>query len=199
MPRYDRQRAAERVALDYAATDAVVTVGLAAAARARGGALVATTAELHAIEGRGAPWPASVGEMAADTLPRLAARPGARGLTVRLLRAGPPAAMLWEVRAAALPAPAPKLAARPIAVQPAPVAPRVPSPVAPQPRGVATGAYLAGAAGLVVPSDAEFDRVAAAARAASTQRLAQRKADIAAEKRAIEHADNLRLLRGRAA
>jgi hypothetical protein len=50
----------------------------------------------------------------------------------------------------------------------------------------------------VVPSDAEFDRVAAAARAASEQRLAQRKADMAAEKRAIEHADNLRRL-GRAA
>lgn len=98
MLRNNQVMAADAVAMETETALAVVSVGLAAAADRHGGVLVASVAELHALEKGGAPWPASALEMAADTLPRLAARPGARGLTVRQLTKGRPYARLWEVR-----------------------------------------------------------------------------------------------------
>ena len=65
---------------------ATVAAVLADAARARGGTLSATAAELHRLCGVPSPiWPRSALELDRHTLPRLARRPGHAGATVRAL------------------------------------------------------------------------------------------------------------------
>lgn len=182
---------ANRVKMESEMTAAAVAGCLANAARQRGGVLLGTAAELHKL-GSGDLWPRSALELERVQLPDLARRAGHAGCTVQPV--GGAARGVWHIKAAPLPQAAPKPLPRPsaaLAVVGAPARPPVPRPA------VAT-TYLAEAAGLAVPTAAEFDRVAAAARAASVQRVADRKAAVAAEQRAIQHAHNLRLLRGAA-
>lgn len=183
-------RTPTQLAAERALTLAAVAGALAHAARQRGGEMLADAAGLHAL-GDGPLWPQSRAEMLADTLPALARQPGHAGATVTLASRG--ANPAWHVLAAPLaPAVLPPLPAMPTPL-PAAVAPPVAAAVAPPaPRPVAAGVYIAAAKGLPVPTIAEYEQAKAAAAAASQARIDQRKAAVAAEKRAIEHANNLR-------
>jgi hypothetical protein len=171
-------------------TAAAVAGCLAHAARQRGGVLLGTAAELHKL-GSGELWPRSALELERVQLPDLARRAGHAGCTVQPM--GGAARGVWHVMAAPLPQAVPKPQPRPVAAT-APAAP----PKRPQSGRIAAGAYIGAAAGLPIPSQAEFERVAAAGKAAQAGRFAERKAAIESEKLAIAHAQNLRLLRGAA-
>jgi hypothetical protein len=188
---------ADRVSLEWETTFAAVAGGLAHAARQRGGVLMGDAAELHKL-GSGNAWPRSALELERVVLPELVRQPGRAGCSVRPV--GGAARGVWHVQAAPLPQPVAQAAARPVAVRPvAPVPPprAVPAP-APVPHRAVGGTYLSAAAGLPIPTQAEYEKVKAAALAASEHRLAQRKLAIAAEKRAIEHANYLHMIRGAA-
>jgi len=179
---------ADRVKMENEMTAAAVAACLAHAARQCGGVLTGDAAELHKL-GSGPLWPRSALELGRVQLPDLARRTGHAGCTVRPV--GGLARGVWHVQAAPLPQAAPRPQARPqTAPKPAP------RPAAPQIVGrvAASHAILPGAAGLAIPSDEEFARVKAAAEAAQRQRTAQNFAAVAAQRKAIQHANNLRTL-----
>ena len=133
---------------------ATVAAVLADAARARGGTMLATAAEVHALCATPSPlWPRSALELERRTLPRLARRPGHAGATVQAL--GGLGRGMWQVIAAPLP--------RPVAPTPPPVSRAVPAAPLPVPSAPPAAAD-AGAEPEV--TEAEFQRVRAALAAA---------------------------------
>jgi len=196
---------ADRVFIDNEMAAAAVAGCLAHAARQRGGGLIADAAELHTLGG-GPLWPRSALELERATLPGLARRPGHAGCTVRPV--GGLARGMWQITAAPL-APALALVARPVVAMPplpapAPLPPRpaaaavapalLPAPAPrrePAPRHTFQGASEF-AAGVRIPSAAEFERVKREHEAYLVQRAA-RSVDAA---RAREHAARVSDLAG---
>lgn len=76
----------------------LAAVLLQAEAQRRGGYAALSAAQIHALATSGPDWPGSGAELAARVLPRLARRPGYRGVTVRKA-----AGDLWDVSAAPMP------------------------------------------------------------------------------------------------
>jgi len=167
---------------------AAVAGCLAHAARQRGGTLMATAAELHAL-GNGPLWPRSALELDRRTLPALARRAGLALCTVRPMAGA--ARGVWHIQATPLPAPAPvAVAVRPVATPaPLPALP-APAPLAPVVRAIATAMTAAH----VGPTPAEFERVKAAAEAETARQTAANWAKIAVQRRANEHAKRVEFL-----
>ena len=140
-----------RVPLENEAAAVAVAAILAAAARQRGGSLIGTAAELHAL-GSGAWWPRSSLELDRRTLPALARRGPLSGCIVEPVRGM--ARGLWHIAAAPLP--------------PALVAPVVPfvwpavAVAAPTPAPVARAVAAVKPDGTTELTAAEFARVKAA-------------------------------------
>jgi len=169
---------ANRVMIENEMAAAAVAGCLAHAARQRGGTLMATAAELHAL-GNGPLWPRSALELDRRTLPALARRAGLALCTVRPMAGA--ARGVWHIQATPLPAPAP------VAVAVRPVAAPTPAPVA---RAVA----VVKPAGTTGPTPAEFERVKAAAEAETARQTAANWAKIAVQRRANEHAKRVEFL-----
>ena len=148
----------------WVATSDAVATQLAQAARQSGGSLLASAADLHKL-GTGEAWPRSALELERVTQPELARRPDAAGCTVQRLADG-----RWHVVAAALPVAIPAAVARPVALPAATAQPAAaPLPAATQqPVAVPVARPVAAA-----PSEAEFERVQAAAHAVITRGIEQ--------------------------
>jgi len=163
-----------------------VAATLAAAARQRGGSLIGTAAELHAM-GSGPLWPRSALEMDRATLPVLSRRGPLAGATVTAVSVM--AGRLWHIAATPLP---------PALVPPLafawPAAPVAAIAAAPPPAPVARAVAAVKPTGMSGPSAAEFERVKAAAEAETARRSAANWAKIAVQRRANEHAKRVEFL-----